>query len=899
MNSMILGIISIYYLAFLFLIAYQAEKRTKNNKSVVSNANIYSLSLAVYCTGWTFYGSVGRAATDGIDFLSVYIGPTLMMFLALPVLQKIIRICKVQRLTSIADFISSRYGKNKSLGGLVTGICLLSGIPYISLQLKAISSSFSILTRGVKVEHFYTDHTFYIVLILITFTILFGTRHIEATERHEGMVAAIAMESIIKLFAFLLIGFYVCYHVFDGFQDIFKQAELVPTLKENAILESKYGMSKWFWHTFLAMMAFLFLPRQFQVAIVENVDEKHISRAMWLFPMYMFLINIFVVPISLAGNLIFPQGSTNPDMFVLAIPLHFSDEFLAILTYIGGFSAATGMIIVETIAISVMVCNNLLMPILLSNPYSKEAINKNPTLFIQSIRRIAISITIFLAYIYLKIINEKFSLVSIGMTAFVVIAQFAPSVLGGIFWKRGTQKGAMAGLIAGTLIWFFTLIIPSLINSGLFSEKIMTEGLFGIRLLKPFELFGLTGLDNISHATFWSLLVNTIIYLFSSLFTKQTSIEHNQAVLFVDVFKHSQLEHSVIWRGKALVSDLKALLENFLGQVKTERITRMFASRNHIDLQTKYADPRFVNYTETLLAGIVGTASARMMVASVAKEEEISLEEVVEILKKSQELMAVNKELKQNSAELKKLTEKLQAANEQLRLTDQLKDDFLSTVTHEIRTPLTSIKALSEILYDNDDIDHSERQYFLNTIIKETDRLSRLINQVLDLEKLASGKTRILQETIQVSDIIEDSIDSIQQLAKDKGVKINKIIDKKIPNIVGDRDRILQVLLNLISNSLKFVEPDKGEITVTAYQVDNNLLVNVLDNGQGISKEYQNLIFDKFYQAHDQTIKKPKGSGLGLAISKRIIELHHGKIWVESELGKGAKFSFMIPINKD
>jgi signal transduction histidine kinase/Na+/proline symporter len=897
MNSYILGLISIYYLAFLFIVAYQAEQKSKKAKSIVSNANIYALSLAVYCTAWTFYGSVGRAATDGIDFLAVYIGPTLVMFLAFPILLKIIRICKTQRLTSIADFISSRYGKNRSLGVLVTVICLLSGIPYIALQLKAISNSFGILTNSLVNSNILGDHTFYIVIILILFTILFGTRNVEATERHEGMVAAIATESIIKLIAFFAIGIYVTYWLFDGFEAIFSKASLIQAAKQNFVIEKESGMSKWFWHTLLAMMAFMFLPRQFQVTVVENVDEKYIGRAMWLFPLYMLLINIFVMPITLAGGIIFGDKPINSDMYVLSIPLHYSNELLAIITYIGGFSAATGMIIVETIAISVMVSNNLLMPIFLGIPTSKEIINRNPSRVVQYIRRLAIALIIFLGYFYFKFITEKYSLVSIGMTAFVVVAQFAPSVLGGIFWKGGTQKGAMAGLIGGTLIWFFTLIIPSLVSSGVLSDKIMTDGLFGNALLKPYELFGMQGMDNISHATFWTLFFNIALYFFGSLWTKPTSIEHNQAVLFVDVFHYSKgIENSVVWRGKALVSDLKSLLESFLGNSRTERIIRVFAVRNNVNVQTHYADPRFVNYSEQLLSGIVGTASARMMVSSVAKEEDITLNEVVAILKKSQELMAVNEELKQKSQELKQLTEQLQAANEQLLLTDKLKDDFLATVTHEIRTPLTSIKALSEILYDNDDLEHEERQHFLSTIIKESDRLSRLINQVLDLEKLESGKARVSNETVYLEGIIEDSLETIEQLAKDKGVKIKKIIDKKLPTFQGDKDRIMQVMVNLLSNALKFTEPSKGIITITCYNEDKNLYVNVIDDGAGISKDYQELIFDKFYQAHDQTIKKPKGSGLGLTISKRIIELHNGKIWVESEVGKGSKFSFMIPL---
>jgi signal transduction histidine kinase/Na+/proline symporter len=898
MNSILLGIVSFLYLGCLFVIAYWAESRTNKGKSLVNNAYVYALSLAVYCTAWTFYGSVGRASTQGFDFLTVYLGPTIVTALFWFVLRKIIRICKVQRITSIADFISSRYGKNRSLGILVTLICLFAGIPYISLQFKAIESSFSILSGIHSSGYFFTDHTFYIVILLSVFTILFGTRKIEATERHEGMVFSIAVESIIKLVAFLVVGSYVTWVVFDGFQDIFVKAQKLPKFTEIITFSTQKNTTTWFWWFVLSMLAFMFLPRQFQVSVIENVNEKHLKRAMWLFPLYMFLMNIFVIPVALSGNLIFQKENIiNPDNYVLAIPLHYSNELLALATYIGGFSAATSFIIVETIAISFMVSNNLLMPTLLGIPPFKNLISHNPSTFIQAIRRFSIVAILFLGYFYLKSVGEKYSLVSIGMIAFVAVAQFAPSVIGGIFWKNGTQKGAMAGLLAGAIVWVFTLVMPSIINAGILPQSIMTNGLFGVGFLKPFELFGMAGMDSISHATFWSMFLNIGLYFFVSLFSSQTSIEHNQAVLFVDVFKFSQSsENSTIWRGTALMKDIASLLTSFIGQTRSDRVLRLFANRNNINLKNKYADPKVVNYTEKVLAGIVGTASARMMVSSVAKEEEISVDEVIEILKKSQELMAVNKELQRKSNELRQLTEQLKTANEQLKQTDKLKDDFLSTVTHEIRTPLTSIKALSEIVYDNPDMEFEEKQHFLNTIVKESDRLGRLINQVLDLEKFDSGQLRINQEIIKIDDMINDAIEAIEQLAKEKGIIIKKIIYKNIPKIQGDSDRLIQVLVNLLSNSIKFVEPHQGMITITAYEEENKLKINVNDNGMGIAPEYQELIFDKFYQAQDQTIRKPKGSGLGLAISKKIIELHNGRIWVESELGKGSKFTFEIPL---
>lgn len=892
MNSYLLASISILYLVFMFILAYWAEARTKNyGKSLVNNPYIYSLSLAIYCTAWTYYGSVGRASMVGIEFLTVYIGPTLFVFLWWTVLRKIIRICKIQRITSIADFISSRYGKNRSLGVLVTVISLLAGVPYIALQLKAISSSFNILTGFEHSSNMLNDTTFFVVIILSIFTILFGTRNISASERHEGMVFAIAIESLVKIVAFIAVGFYISYIIFDGIGDIFFQASTKLDLNQLVSVEPNNGYLNWFWHSALSMLAFLFLPRQFQVAVIENIDEKHLNKAMWLFPLYLLLINIFVFPIALGGKLIFSGQPISADFFVLAIPLQFSSYKLALFTYIGGFSAATGMIVVETIAISIMVSNNLLMPLILTNKSFSERIKGNPSGFLQNIRRVSIFLIIFFGYEYNKLVAEKYSLVSIGMIAFVAISQFAPSVLGGLFWKRGNKQGAITGLLAGIFIWFYTLILPSIAGAGIIETNFVEKGLFGIEALKPYQLFGLEGFDLISNGVFWSLLINSVLYFAVSLNSKQTSIEHNQAILFVDVFKYSTTyESSVIWKGTALITDIKSLLGSFIGTSRADRVLRLFAARNGINIKNQFADAKMVNYAEKILAGIVGTASARMMVSSVAKEEKITVEEVVNILKKSQELIEVNKELSKKSNELRALTE-------QLQLTDKLKNDFLSTITHEIRTPLTAIKALSEILVDNEDLEEEERTHFLNTIIKECDRMGRLINQVLDLERYESGRFRINAEDLDIYEIINDSANSLNQLAKEKSIAIIKNLESNIPVFRGDSDKLIQVFINLISNAIKFVEPFKGIIIINASLNNSKLLIEVIDNGSGIQKEYQELIFDKFYQAHDQSIRKPKGTGLGLAITKKIIQLHRGEIWVESETNKGSKFSFYLPLN--
>src|SRR6266496_3607283 len=462
---------SFVYIGLLFAIAYYADQRAMAGRSVIANPVIYSLSLAVYATAWTFYGSVGRAASDGVGFLPIYIGPTLMIALWWLVLRKILRISKQNRITSLADFVASRYGKSALVGGLVTVIAVIGILPYISLQLKAVSTSFTTLVQypeiimpaKIAALSARQDTALWVALILAAFTIAFGTRHLDAAEHHQGMVAAIAFESLVKLLAFLAVGVFVTFGIYNGFGDLFGRAAAEPKLR--AMLTPLEGVAggyaNWVWLTILSMMAIMFLPRQFQVAVIENVDEKHVNKAIWLFPLYMLAINVFVLPIAFGGLLRFPDGSVDADTFVLTLPMAEKREFLALLVFIGGLSAATGMVIVETIALSTMVCNDLVMPVLLRLRRLRLNERRDLTGLLLGIRRGAIVLILLLGYLYYKLAGEAYALVSIGLISFAAVAQFAPAILGGIFWKGGTRRGALWGLAAGFGIWFYTTLFRS------------------------------------------------------------------------------------------------------------------------------------------------------------------------------------------------------------------------------------------------------------------------------------------------------------------------------------------------------------------------------------------------------------------------------------------------------
>ncbi|MBB3839188.1 signal transduction histidine kinase/Na+/proline symporter [Runella defluvii] len=899
MNSFWLIFWSISYLLVLFFVANWAEQRSAKGRSLVSNSYVYALSLAVYCTAWTFYGSVGRAAESGVDFIAVFIGPTITMPLWWVIFRKIIRICQVQRITNIADFVSARYGKSQALGVIATILCVVGTIPYISIQLKAISSGFGILTTANDAGNsLWLDKAFYISIVLTIFTILFGARKLDANERHEGMVAAIAFESLFKLFAFLAVGVFVTFIVFDGFDDIVQKAsKLVDLQRIFTIKEEK--TSDWFWYCLLASLAIMFLPRQFQVTVVENVNENHLRKALWIFPLYLLVINIFVVPIALGGKILLGTA-VKADQFVLSIPLHFNEKALAFVAYLGGFAASTSMIIVECTALTVMLTNNLVMPWLVSRTDFQRRFGGDMGQVVITLRRLFIVLLMAGSYLYYKNVSDKYSLVSVGMVSFAAVAQFAPVVLGGIFWKRGSLAGAVGGLLVGGGVWFYTLIIPSMVSAGYMSSDMLSKGPWGMDLLRPESLLGVTGLDNISHGTFWSLLLNLLFYVGGSLLSQPTALEHNQAVLFVDVFKYSKTyESAVAWKGKALVTDIKSLLTIFFGKSHTEETLQLYAKQNKLDLNTRYADSQVVNYAEKMLGGAIGAASARILVSSVAKEEQISVEEVIDILKTSQELKTVNEELTRKSEELEQLTQQLKQANELLQIADIQKDDFLSTVTHEIRTPLTSIRALSEIVHDNPDMEEDQRSHFVNTITKESERLTRLINQVLALERFETGKQELDIDEFLMEDIVEESLEALDQLAKEKNIKIDVAYEGIYGPIRADRDRLIQVIINLVSNAIKFCPADTGKIQINTLQTEASLSFSISDNGQGIDNKYQELIFEKFYQTRDQSVRKPKGSGLGLAICKKIIELHQGTIKVESELGKGSVFTCEIPLGKN
>lgn len=895
MSLTLLILSSFLYLGVLFVVAYFFQK-----KGIVSKGWIYILSLGVYCTAWTYYGSIEKAYSEGLNFLAIYLGPTIAAPLFGVVLRKMIHICKVQSIHSIPDFLAKRYVSNSAIALLVSFVLIIGILPYLSIQLKAISESFQLMNQQELLSqkpNFWQDKAFFTALIFGAFVAFFSGKNIDQRDHHPGLMGVVAFESIFKLISILALGIFVVFFLFQGWGDLAHQFHhLALPNGFFQIPEKSQGLNWWLLLLVSGISVFL-LPRQFHVMVVENHEEKDVFNSIWAFPLYLLLINLFILPILMAGLLVFSADQNlRPEWFALQLPLSSDYPFMALWVYLGGLSAAGGMLIVSLIALSTILSNHLLIP---QSLYFRQKLKtKTDTLnkWIFWSKKGGIMLVVLLAYCYHYFIGFQYSLVTTGLFSFVAVAQLAPAFFGGMYWKYGTGKGAFWGILMGALTWVYTLILPTLSTQYLWAENLVETGLFGMAWLKPQALFLYDELQPVPHSIFWSLLLNTATYLVVSIWSSPNTKEWNQAAIFVDIFKYeNRYEKAIAWKGSADTESIKALLVNFFGPTKTEHYLRTFAQKYDIDYDRPYqADAKLVIYTEKLLAGAIGVSAAKTVLASIVKEEELQMQEVLYLLKETQELIQLNKALQEKSEALKKTTAALQEANEKLKAMDEQKDEFIGTVTHEMKTPLTSIKAFAEILEDHEDLTTSEKNNFLSTIIAETDRMTRLIEQVLDLERFDSGQQSLNKERINIIDIYKDASQRMRQMLKDKGIVPLFNAPDKLPDVLADKDRMLQVFINLLTNALIHA---KSKIHITIYYIDGDIKVNISNDGKPLEADTQELLFDKFYQAKNQNLKKPKGSGLGLAICKKIIEHHDGKIWASNdEQLKGARFSFLLPV---
>lgn len=615
---------------------------------------IYALSLSVYCTSWTFYGSVGGASRTGMEFLTIYIGPMLVFALGYPILRRIIRVAKTERITSIADFIGARYGKSQSVAAVATIIAVIGIIPYIALQLKAVSQSITTMIGplmppgGSNYFPVFDDITLLIAIGMAIFTWLFGTRHIDATEHQEGLMLAIAAEAIVKLVAFLAVGFWVTYSLYDGPFDLVRAISGAPEVAE--VFEQPLNQGNWLVMTVLSTFAVILLPRQFHVTVTENNSEAELRRAVWLFPLYLILINLFVVPIAAAGLLRFGED-INPDTFVLALPIDAGQHWLALFAFIGGLSAATAMVIVATVALAIMISNDIVVPLILRRRSEDEIIavsGKDMSRLLLNVRRTAIFAILLLAYAYYRTAGDTAALVSIGLLSFAAIAQFAPAFVGALVWRRATARGAIAGMAVGFAFWLYTLLLPTFAESGLISSTILQTGPLGLEMLKPQSLLGIE-LDPFVHGTLWSLLVNVFLFVVVSLMRQPEPAEKLQANIFVPV-DLAPAPGLRLWRTSVTSGDLKATIARYLGEERTDRSFNRYARERGLVLDPDAtADANLLRFSEQLLASAIGAASSRLVLSLMLKRHDPSTKGAVKLLDDASAAIQYNRDLLQTA----------------------------------------------------------------------------------------------------------------------------------------------------------------------------------------------------------------------------------------------------------
>lgn len=665
---------SLGYIGILFAIASWGDRKAgRPGARVRGKPLVYALSLAVYCTSWTFYGSVGLASVSGYDFIPVYLGPILLFTLGYVVLRKIVRIGKAENITTIADFIAARFGKSQTLAAVVTLFVVVGILPYIALQLKAVSTSFIVLTSypeivmpaGVSGTPWWTDTALVVALLMATFSIMFGTRNVDATEHHEGMMLAIAFESVVKLLTFLAAGVFVTFFMFAGFGDLAARAAAVPEIAE--IFAVDIHVPTWLTITLLSLVAMICLPRQFHVAVVENVDERELRRAAWIFPGYLLAINIFVIPIAVAGLLLFSGRSVDADTFVLILPMLAQQETLTLLVFLGGLSAATGMVIIATVALATMVSNDVFTPIFLRYWRSGETRDGDVGAMLLNIRRFTMIAILLLAFAYYRVAGEGQALASIGLISFAGVAQFAPAIFGGIFWARAARPGALGGILAGGLVWAYTLLLPTFAASSWFPDTLLTAGPGGIAFLRPQALFGIDLGNPLTHGVVWSLGANVILFVVLSLFSRPGVLERGQARAFVEVMAADPATRPRTMSGSLAVRDLEALVGRYLGTMTAERAFAQYLAEREPALGIDDpVDAGALRFAERLLASAIGASSARLVIALSMEREDIDMQSAMLLLDDASAAIQYNRELLQTTVE--NLRQGIAIFDENLRL---------------------------------------------------------------------------------------------------------------------------------------------------------------------------------------------------------------------------------------
>ncbi|MDB2407333.1 sensor histidine kinase [Jannaschia sp.] len=871
------------YVAILFLVAFASERAAERGRMrLLRGPWVYTLSLSVYCTAWTFYGAVGYAARSGLEFITIYLGPTLVFVGWWWLLRKLVAIGRAERITSIADMISSRYGKSNMLAVLVTLLAVMGTTPYIALQLQSVTSSFAVFAEPGNAD--LTSSALWVALGLAVFTILFGTRRLDAGERHHGIVGAIAVEAIVKLVALLSVGIFVVWGLAGG------PAAVAATIDASPISDWSAAPGRWAGLITVSAAAIICLPRMFQVLVVENSDERHLITASWAFPLYLMAMSLFVLPIAAVGLARMPEGA-NPDLFVLTLPLAEGRDGLAMLAFLGGFSSATSMVIVAAVALATMLSNHVVMPLWLASRAPQEAqISGDVRTVILRARRASILVVLGLGYLYFRFTGGTAALASIGLISFVGMAQVLPALVFGLFWRGATGLGAAAGIVTGFALWAWTMLVP--VFGGAAIDGWLTAGPGGLAWLRPQAMFGISG-DPLLSAVAVSLGLNCIAFCAVSLASRPSPMEQLQAPRFVQVFDRAATPRGRAG-GQAGADELLIMAQRILGAAQAQAI---FAAEARVQGrlgELPQPTPALIERLERELAGSVGAATANAMVSGITGDAAVSVEDLIAVADETAQVMEYSARLEAREAELTRTARELRETNDKLTLLAQQKDAFLSQVSHELRTPMTSIRAFSEILRE-DGLGPEERSRYSGIILDESQRLTRLLDDLLDLTVLENGQIELHPVRASLGAVIDRAVTASSSAAGARLV-VHRDRQAEAVEVVTDPDRLAQVFINLVTNAAKYCDAARPELRIVVGQAAEELRIDFIDNGTGIAPRDRGLIFEKFARLSDQAAAG--SAGLGLAICREVMTRLGGGVEYLPGQGGGA-FRVRLPLPEE
>jgi Na+/proline symporter/nitrogen-specific signal transduction histidine kinase len=885
MSADLLVAVCLAYVAGLFAVAAVAERQAGRGRlRILRGPWVYTLSLSVYCTAWTFYGAVGYAARSGLEFMVIYLGPTLMFLGWWTLLRKLVRIGRAERITSVADLVSSRYGKSTPVAALVTLLMLVATTPYIALQLQSISASFAAFFPEAHAGGGPSGPgtALWVAVGLATFTILFGTRRLDANERHDGIVSAIAVEAVVKLLALLAVGAFVTWGLLGGV------GPALDTIDRSGMSDWTAAPGRWAGLIAVSAAAVLCLPRMFQVMVVENTDERHLAAASWAFPLYLLAMCAFVLPIAAAGLTLLPEGA-NPDLFVLTVPLAAGAERIAMLAFLGGFSAATSMVIVACVALATMLSNHVVMPVWLATRGRGGAqLSGDVRGAVLAARRLSILAVMALAWLYHRLTGGTDALAAIGLLAFVGVVQVVPALVLGLYWKGATRWGAGAGIATGFLVWLWTLVVP-VFEGVVVPPRLLADGPWGVAWLRPEALFGLAG-DPLISGLFFSLGLNVLALCLVSLLTAPSPLERLQAAAFVHVFERTGAPRG--WTGGgAGAEELLIMAQRILGSRQAQALFADEARRQGRQGDLPDPTPALIDRLERELAGSVGAATAHAMVGGLTGGSPVSVEALMAVAGETAQIMEYSTRLEAQSRELRATAAQLREANAQLTALARQKDAFLSQISHELRTPMTSIRAFSEILR-SPGLAAEERERYAGIILDESRRLTRLLDDLLDLAVLENGQVELCLETVSLHEVIDRAVTASTSLA---GKRLRIVRDREAERITlaTDPDRLSQVFINLVTNAAKYCDAPDPRLEIRVGRRGGDAVIDFVDNGDGIAPEDRRVIFEKFARLSDHAAAA--GAGLGLAICREVMVRLGGTVSYLPDAGGGA-FRVRLPV---